>query len=100
MRALATLFGLLSAFLILLAPVVDTLLNVPPNSPWQVTEYSLTYGLDVSNVGFASASNASVKIAVMRDFLPFQHVLSPFPLASPQNTSSQTWGNTYVLYPL
>jgi len=100
MRALATLFGLLSAFLILLAPVVDTLLNVPPNSPWQVTEYSLTYGLEVSNVGFGPASNASVKIAMMRDFLPFQDVVSSVPLASPQNTSSDTWGNTYVLYRL
>ncbi len=99
-RALALVFGLLSAFLLVLAPAVDTLLSVPPNSPWQVTEYTLTYGLDVTNLGYAPASNATVKIAVIRDFLPFQDVLSSVPLTPPQNASTDSWNNSYVLYRL
>lgn len=100
MRALALVFGLLSAFLLVLAPAVDTLLGVPPNSPWQVSEYTLTYGLDVTNLGSGPASNATVKIAVIRDILPFQDVLSSVPLTSPQNASTDSWNNSYVLYRL
>jgi len=99
-RVLALVFGLLSAFLLVLAPAVDTLLSVPPNSPWQVTEYTLTYGLDVTNLGYAPASNATVKIAVIRDFLPFQDVLSSVPLTPPQNASTDSWNNSYVLHRL
>ena len=99
-RGLALVFGLLSAFLLVLAPAVDTLLSVPPNSPWQVTEYTLTYGLDVTNLGYAPASNATVKIGVIRDFLPFQDVLSSVPLTPPQNASTDSWNNSYVLHRL
>jgi hypothetical protein len=100
MKPLIAAAVLVSTFLLFLAPAVDTIAGVPRNSPWEVSDLTITYGLEATNLGTAPAVNATAKIAVMRDFLPFQDVLESTPLAPVANESLDSWNNPYVLFRL
>jgi len=46
------------------------------NQPWGVTTFDFLYTIDVSNFGTAPARNVTVRVALLRDFPPFQQVQS------------------------
>ena len=44
------------------------------NEPWGATTYDFAYSVDVGNFGTAPATNVTVRVALLRDFAPFQSV--------------------------
>ena len=72
---LATVVWLM--LLVLLVAGLPGLTGLAPrieNEPWGMTTYDFRYTLDVGNFGTAAASNVTVRLALLRDFPPFQTV--------------------------
>ena len=68
------------------------------NNPWGVTTYDFRYAIDVGNFGTTAARNMTLRVALLRDFTPFQQVLSQSVDIPGATIEEDELSNRYAVY--
>ena len=98
MRAAAVVGMLLILLLIAGLPGLAGLAPRVENAPWGVTTYEFAYTADIGNFGTAPARNVTARIALLRDFAPFQRVERMDVLVPGSTIDTDDLGNRYAVY--
>jgi transglutaminase-like putative cysteine protease len=98
MRTAAIVAGLLVVLIVVGLPGLVGLVPQGNGNPWGVTTYEFAYAAEVSNFGTVGARNLTARIALLRDFEPFQRVERMDILTPGYATEVDELGNEYAVY--
>jgi len=93
--------GILILFLLVAGlPGLVGLIPVRDGEPWAATTYDFAYAAEIGNFGTVGAKNLTARIALLRDFPPFQQVVRMDVLTPGATTEVDELGNAYAVYGL
>lgn len=98
MRTAAVVGVLLLVLIIVGLPGLVGLVPQGNGDPWGVTTYDFAYAAEVSNFGTVGARNVTMRIALLRDFEPFQRVERMDILTPGVARETDELGNAYAVY--
>jgi len=97
-RGIKTTLALIFVCIVILIVIVFIFLKQEKIEIYEVTRYNITYYLEINNIGASVATDIPLRIALIKDWEPYQNLESLTIFPEPNNIITDAFDNQFALF--